>query len=156
MKRYQETEYFVTKDGKIFRNGKELKIYRGAYSTLKLSIDGKSKTRTVHRLVAETYIPNPENKPEVNHWDGNTHNNHVSNLRWSTTSENQKHKHHVLNKCNGENHGISKLKNEEVKFIRKNYIPKHKEYGMNALSRMFKVAPATIHRIINKKTWIPH
>jgi hypothetical protein len=154
MKRYKDTEYFITEDGKVFRDNKELKIYRGVYSTLKLSVNNVSKTNSVHRLVAETYISNPENKPEVNHWDGNTHNNHVSNLRWSTRVENIKHKHDILNKSNGENHGQSKLKKTDVDWIRNNYVPKHKQFGMNALARKYNIATATIHSIIHNKTWI--
>ena len=49
------------------------------------------RTYKIHRLVAENFIPNPENKKEVNHIDGNKHNNHVSNLEWVTTSENRLH-----------------------------------------------------------------
>jgi len=154
MKRYKDTPYFVSEDGRVFRNQKELKQYKGNYSTLKLSINGRAKTMSVHRLVAETYIPNLENKPEVNHLDGNTHNNHFDNLMWSTTSENQRHKHHVLNKCNGENHGQSKLSKEQVEYIRNNYIQRHKQFGMNALARTFKVCAQTIHSIIHNKTWI--
>lgn len=153
MRRYKDTEYFITEDGRVIRNGRELKIYKGNYSILKLSINNTAKTRAVHRLVAETYIPNPENKPEVNHLDGDRTNNHISNLEWVTSSENKKHKHHILNKCNGENHGQSKLNNEQVEYIRKNYIPKNKQYGMNALSRKFKVSTSTLHSIIHNKTW---
>lgn len=51
-------------------------------------IDGKAKLFRVHRLVAKAFLPNPDNLPEVNHIDGNTHNNDVSNLEWCTREYN--------------------------------------------------------------------
>lgn len=54
-----------------------------------LRIDGKVKHRKVHRLVALTYIPNPENKPEVDHIDENKDNCFLTNLRWATSKENK-------------------------------------------------------------------
>ena len=51
----------------------------------------KRKAFLVHRLIALTYIPNPENKPDINHLDGNPLNNNVSNLEWCTKTENMKH-----------------------------------------------------------------
>jgi len=53
--------------------------------------EGKSKTVSVHRVVAETFIPNPEGSRCVNHLDGNKHNNEVGNLEWCTYSENTRH-----------------------------------------------------------------
>ena len=58
------------------------------YLTVKLNDRHNYK---VHRLVAEAFIPNPENKPQINHIDGNTGNNIVTNLEWCTNDENQKH-----------------------------------------------------------------
>ena len=57
--------------------------------------DGKRKAAYVHRLVAEAFIPNPENKQEVNHKDANRTNNNVENLEWVTHLENMQHCEHL-------------------------------------------------------------
>lgn len=61
------------------------------YLNICLYKEGKPNMFRVHRLVADAFLPNPENKPEINHKDTHTDNNHVSNLEWCTRSENMLH-----------------------------------------------------------------
>ena len=61
------------------------------YWVVVLCKDGKRITKLVHRLVAKAFIPNPDNKPQVNHIDSNRKNNRVDNLEWVTPKENSQH-----------------------------------------------------------------
>lgn len=63
------------------------------YLALRLTKNGKARGKRVHRLVAEAFLPNPNNYPVVNHIDGNKQNNVVSNLEWCTYAHNAKHAH---------------------------------------------------------------
>ena len=69
---------------------------RTGYIYTHISVNGKPKNIRTHRLVAQAFIPNPENKPYVNHKDGNKQNNTISNLEWCTPKENSKHAKDVL------------------------------------------------------------
>ncbi len=84
--------YQVSNLGRIKRNNKYLKQnIRVGYFAVNLCKNGKYKTKQVHRLVAQEFIPNKYNLPQVNHIDGNKRNNIVSNLEWITPSGNIKH-----------------------------------------------------------------
>lgn len=61
------------------------------YLRIQLSLDKQKTTHKIHRLVAQAFIPNPNNLPQVNHKDGIKHNNIVSNLEWCDNAYNQKH-----------------------------------------------------------------
>lgn len=71
------------------------------YLQVRFSVDGVKAAPMVHRLVALAFIPNPENKPQINHIDGNKANNRVDNLEWCTASENALHRGEVLHKWVG-------------------------------------------------------
>lgn len=86
--------YLVSDDGRVRRIDSDtdhsVRDKKG-YPAVDLYERGKRNTERVHRLVAKAFIPNPDNKPEVNHKDGDKHNNRVSNLEWVTCKENCEH-----------------------------------------------------------------
>jgi hypothetical protein len=155
MKQYLDTPYFVSESGGIFRDGKELKFYilkkkgKPTYKTVKIN----KTTMYVHRIVAMTYLPNPNNLPQVNHIDGDKLNNHYTNLEWVTNQENRNHAvKNGLMKV-GTDYEHTKLSEDDVKYIRENYIPKHTEFGGRALSKKFGIGEAQISRIIHHTRW---
>lgn len=79
------TSYYIAE--RILRPRKKSE----GYLDVALNKDGKAKHYRVHRLVAEMFIPNPENKPEVNHINANKSDNRVENLEWATREENIHH-----------------------------------------------------------------
>lgn len=98
-------EYYVTDNGDVYsrthHNGWRIKklspeTLRNGYLKLLICKNGVKKPCYVHRLVAETFIPNPDNKPEVNHKNGNKADNRVENLEWATRKENMQHRSNVL------------------------------------------------------------
>lgn len=95
--------YAVTEDGRVWSyprgngmnpNGKFLKPnLSGRYPYVTFVQLGQKKQKTIHRLVAEAYLPNPNNMPQVNHIDGDKTNNCVGNLEWCDASHNMRHAH---------------------------------------------------------------
>lgn len=87
-----ESKYKITNDGRIYSEylGDFLKPFysRGGYVRVKLNYGNRSKKFMMHRLVAMAFIPNPDNKPVVDHINRNRADNRVENLQWVTTQEN--------------------------------------------------------------------
>ena len=93
--KHYEGLYKLTRDGRIFSIKANRFLNpspnRNGYLNLYLSKKGIRKMHRVHRLVAETFIPNPCDLPQVNHINGDKSNNHVENLEWCTASKNAQH-----------------------------------------------------------------
>lgn len=95
-----ENTYQVSSLGRVrslrYRNTDKTKIlkisfFRTGYARVSLQKNRRSVSKLVHRLVAEAFIPNPENKPQVNHINGDKSDNSIKNLEWMTNSENINH-----------------------------------------------------------------
>ncbi len=120
------------------------------YLTITLSKSGKVKTCLVHRLVAIHFLGNNQDLPCINHKDGNKSNNHISNLEWITQQDNIKHSiKNGLTKSRGENCHTSKFKEKDILDIRE----LHKTLSLNKISKIYKVAPGTISKIVSRKHW---
>ncbi|MEG6615375.1 NUMOD4 motif-containing HNH endonuclease [Peptococcaceae bacterium 1198_IL3148] len=125
------------------------------YEKVRLIHGGKDKTVRVHRLVAEAFIPNPENKDTVNHKDGNKRNNHVSNLEWVDRSEQMIHAYKLGLKTSrvGSKNKNAKLTAEQVREIRNSYIPYSREFGTVALAKKYGVTNRVIGLIVRGKSY---
>lgn len=97
MKQFRNYPYTVSENGEVFRIGKTKALknatLKKGYERVTLSMDGHTQRFQVHRMVAECYIPNPLNKPDINHIDNIPYHNNKNNLEWCTHSENMLHCH---------------------------------------------------------------
>ncbi len=146
--------YIITKEGSIISKytGKQVYVHvnKKGYHFVRLYVDGKDKTYLVHRLVAQLYIPNPDNKPEVNHKDGNKSNNNDWNLEWATGQENVDHAVENGLIPLGIDRPNAKFNDEEIRSIRA-----MRKTGMpySAISMLWGCSFQTIEKICKHYTY---
>jgi hypothetical protein len=120
------------------------------YFYVTISINGIGKSRYIHRLVALTFIPNPDNLPQVNHIDGVKTNNNLDNLEWCTNEYNTQHAIKNGLVSTSEQRSNSCLNNSRVRIIKqllnKGITPKF-------LASVYNVTPETIYNIKKEFTW---
>ena len=110
---------------------------------------GSKKTRKVHRLVAEAFIPNPLHLPHVNHIDGDKSNNRIDNLEWVTARENQVHASKIGLKACGEKVFGARLRESDIPTIityAKTMLPKD-------IAALYGVDRTTINRVVSGRSW---
>lgn len=145
------SSYLVSDTGEIKskKTGKILKqkLDKGNSLLVNLSFGKKynQKYFIVARLVAEAFIPNPDNLPWVKHIDGNTINNNVNNLKWTKCEH--------ISQLRGETAPNSKLTKEQVEYCRNVYKPRDKKFGMTPLAKKFNIGKSTMSYILNNITY---
>lgn len=120
------------------------------YKKVTLSINKKPIQKYVHRLVAEAYCKNGNNKTQVNHIDGDKSNNDYSNLEWVSNSENQIHAHKTGLKQNGNKLWNGKFSKEDIELIKW-----YDGEGMKGvdIAKLFECSKSTISEILNGKRY---
>lgn len=143
---------YTDKSGHV-RKAQEIKVFIGTNGRKKaiLTIDGVQKNMSISRLVALTFISNPENKAEVNHKDGNILNDHKDNLEWNTGLENKKHAVENGLTAKGERNGKSVLTLEVVRSIKSDL--ETELYSNIIIAKRNNTSVYNISDIKNKRTW---
>jgi len=140
--------------GKSFKKGIVLKQFKTpkGYMAVTLACDSVQKTMLVHRVVAESFIDNPYNKPQINHINCIKNDNRVENLEWCTNQENLIHKmeNGLCNCVRGESHHLAKLNVEMVEEIR---IRLSKGESGKSICKDYNVSNVTIYNIKKGKIW---
>jgi len=152
-----EGQYSITSDGIVysFKYGRKKALSQGlsgknGYRIVSLC-SKKGKMKIVHRLVAQAFVPNPENKPQVNHEDGNKLNNNAWNLSWTTAIENINHaiNNGLINQRKEQNPS-AKLSQSDISKILD--IISLNQFSQAKIGAMFGVGSSTINRIKSGQT----
>lgn len=150
-----ETYFKVSNQGRLFskRTNRILKTHinkqgRVGAATKIGGRSGKSVYFKLHRLVAEAFIPNPENKPQVNHIDGDPLNNNVENLEWVTAKENIHHAIRIGLIIKNQKGYSLKLSKDQIDYIKNQCSPRSHKSGCRKIARDFGVHHSTVSRAL--------
>lgn len=149
-------EYKISNLGRIYSFGrprkKFIKGYEGEGYVLLHLFDktGKQTTQRLHRILAQAFIPNPNNLPEVNHIDGNKLNNDLSNLEWSSYKQNINHSVKTRLRKYGRSNVKPSLTDNEVREIRRLINAGNK---LVDIAKQYNVKPYTISHIKNGRKY---
>jgi len=160
-----ENYYLISNLGNVIRKygtshlkPKKLKhlFDKDGYCRVNLKVNQKTNTKNIHRILAEAFLENPDNKPQINHINGVKSDNRIENLEWCTLSENRQHayKTGLQNGLSrrGVKNNFAKLENKDIIEIRKRY-DKKKGLTMKVLSKEFNVSTGCIQSVLSKKNW---
>lgn len=140
-----DIKYAISNKGNLInvKNNKKLKtrINKHGYEEVQLSTNGIRKNYRVHRLVGILFLSNIENKPYINHKDGNKLNNNVDNLEWCTSKENDFH---------ARTHNL-KIQNKPIKAININTKNSLCFESLSECAKYFNTNKGTIHRVLSGK-----
>lgn len=143
--------FVVSTKGKTPRILKEAKGgYNMNYSFIVVSQNGKTKPVNIHRVVAETFIPNPLNKQQVNHINGNTDDNSVANLEWVTPKENSIHAHATGLSPKGSKCPWAKTTEDVVEKCYKAYLD---GLQMKEIVKLTGLSKSQVSKITSGKQW---
>lgn len=143
--------YAVSSEGRVIGpRGHILRQQKMRHGYLYVKIGGPNNVKTIHRLVADAFLANPEGKRTVNHINGDKADNRVENLEWSTDSEQHTHRSRVLGKGSGETNGRAKLKLADIVDIKA-----HRDAGKTyrEIGAIYGVSKTQIMHIIQGKSW---
>ena len=150
------TRRIFCNNGKSYiQNGQIIKpcLQTNGYLFVGLHNKGIMKQYRIHRLVAEAFLTNSDNKLEVNHIDRNKTNNKSVNLEWVDHKENMAHGKSTTLHINKKIAWNKKLTIKEARKIRKEYLPNDRKYSTRALARKYGVSPNVIAKIIRNETY---
>ncbi|WP_068596396.1 HNH endonuclease [Vaginella massiliensis] len=155
----------VSKSGlvkKLYAGSDKYKILEGAINNGYKAIwmtknDGKRTARYVHKMVAETFLPNPTNKRYVLHLDHDKLNNVVDNLRWADEAEWKEHNKDLFRRMKGrsrkDNIPNSKLTEKQVRSLKKKLANSNKKIKVATLAKQYNISQGQIYRIIRGDNW---